>query len=647
MSPDLAAGLRRFGMLLQVAAGFVLLIACANVASFQLGRAANRSQETAIRVALGAGRGRLAGAVLADSLVVSLAGGALGVVLAIWTSRIVPALLFQEDAEFLVQVPNAVTILLWSAGALGIIILCSLVPVFETPHARPTDVLRRESSGGSRRSRTVRAVLVIAQLACCCVLVISAGHLHLGFRAALQTSISRRFGEPILATVHTHPDVGLRYFQDIERAAGYLGGVSVRGWTTRLPGNRPAWQSFRIEQRELPMREVSLDVAAFSSESVERFQLPPLAGRLFGFADQGCRAAIVNKEAAARLFADSTVGRVVYDAAGMPSVVIGVAVLKNASPAARPTIYYDSTDPRAPAVAPLASARFRTPVPSDLELAELNTNVVSPEYFTAVGLSVIAGRIFPDDPKNGRCRVGVVNREAADLYFGGNATGAAVIDDVGRRTQIIGVVETARLGTLERSAEPAIYFPMEQDYQPRMTVLLEGPSARDSMLTSVRRVLEAVPGRGPQPMIVRSLETHLSQTGLAPLRVATVIFAAAAVTAFILSVLGLYGTLSDIVRRQRHDMAVRIALGARPRDIVGWVLRQGARLAVAGTAAGMTGSVLMSRLLPHVATTGDPPAWVWMAGPIMLAGMIAVAGVIPARRSLKVNPLRALREVSE
>jgi hypothetical protein len=284
-----AAAIERVSAVLQFAAGLVLLIACANVASFQLGRSAQQTKGTSIRVALGAGRAKLAGAVLADSLVLGLSGGALGVLLATWTSRIVPALLFPEDAESLVLFADGTAILLWSATAMGIIVGCGLVPVLQTPHAHPANVLRRESSGASARSRAVRALLVTAQMACCCVLIISTGYLHQGFRAALQTSVSRRLGETVLATVHAHPDVGLRYFRDIERAASSLPGVSVRGWTTRLPGNQPAWRSYRIEPRTVPLREVTLDVAPFTSESPDRLRLPPVGGRLFRLADQTVR----------------------------------------------------------------------------------------------------------------------------------------------------------------------------------------------------------------------------------------------------------------------------------------------------------------------------------------------------------------------
>jgi hypothetical protein len=481
-------------------------------------------------------------------------------------------------------------------------------------------------------------------MGCCCILVISTGYLHHGLRAAVKTNTGTGLGETILATVHAHPDVGLRYFRAIEGAAASMGAI-VRGWTVRLPGSQPAWQSFVLEQRALPLREVSLHVAAFTTDSLELFRLPPIAGRLFGPADYRCRAAVVNERAAAMLFAEDTVGRVLYDPAGAPAVVIGVASLRKQRSAARPTIYFESTDARAPAAGSITVARFGTAAVSKTERVELNTNVVSHEYFDAAGFALLAGRVFSDGRQGDGCRVAVVNREAAEMYFGGNATGAAVIDEVGRRTTITGVVQTGRLSALGHGAAPAIYFPMEQDYHPRMTVLLAAPTAANSMSDRIQSALEAVPGRGPIPMTVRSLEAHLTQTALAPLRIAAVILSASSATALLLSALGLYGTLSDTARRQRREIAVRIALGARWRHVSGRVLGQGARLAAAGTLFGMAGSFIMVRLLSRVVVTGEAPAaWVWMAGPGILAGMIVVASVLPARRSLMVEPLRALRE---
>ncbi len=646
MTPEMAEGLARVGTLLQMAAGFVFFIACVNVASFLLGRAAARSQEISIRVALGVSRGRLAQAVVSDSVVISIAGGALSVLLAAWTSKIIPALLFEQDAEFLVLAPDLFSIVLTSAAGVGIIIACGWLPLLAIRHDRPAAVLGREGAGPSRISRAVRAGLVIAQMACCCLLAICTGFLYQGFHEALRTGVGHRLGQPILATVQVHLDEGvdLQYFRHVEQAARSVAGVSGMAWTAHPPGSQPAWQSFRVEPRGVPHREVRMDVAAFTRDSSALFSWPPKAGRMFNFRDRTCRVAIVNEAASKTLFGDETAGRSILDAGGVPVEIIGVMAVRSAADGSRPTIYYDYTDRSGLPMERVSLARFSAPVPSSLERAEFDTNVVSPGYFAAMGFSLLAGQIFSGDPSAARCRVAVVNQEAADLYFGGNAVGAAIIGDLGQRTGIIGVVHGAQLGTFERRTEPTIYFPMEQDCLYAMRLIVGARSASGTMLAALQETLEAVPGKGPAPLVVETLETYLSQTALAPLHIATVIVGACAAMALLLGVLGLYGTLNDAARARRRDLAIRIALGARRRHVILQILREGGQLAGAGALAGMFGAFLLSQFLPRVAgNSGSPKSWVWIAGPIVLAAAVAVAGVLPARRALMVDPLRILR----
>lgn len=648
MAPAMADGLARIGTLLEWAAGFVFFIACVNVASFLMGRATLRSRETSIRVAIGASRARLGQAVAADSLVICAVGGALSLLFAFWTSQVVPALLFERDAQLLVLAPNLGSIASASTVGLAIILVCGLLPMLEIPYDRPATVLVREGAGPSRASRAVRSGLVTGQMAGCCLLVGCTGFLYGSFRASLETGTLHRLGHPILATVQAHPDVAVdvRYFQRVEQAAGALGGLSPMAWTGLLPGGGPAWQSFRIEPRGLPLREVTMDAGPLTPEVMARLSLPPKSGRLFGLADRACPAAIVNEEAAAALFGDDTAGRAIYDAAGTPINVIGVVAPRKRSGSAHasPAIYFDSmSGGRRPAVQ-VAGAHFSAPAASPLERVELNRNVVSPGYFAAMGLSLVAGRLFPERPAAGECRLAVVNQEAADLYFGGGAVGAAIIDDAGRRTAIVGIVHAAPLGTFERRLEPTVYFPMAQDCLPTMTLILGAGVADAHVLAGVLQAVEAVPGRGPSSPTVKTLATQLSQTALAPLHIATAIVGACAATALLLGVLGLYGTLNDAARARRRDLAIRIALGAGRRHVVGEVLRAGGRLAGAGALAGLAGSLVLAQLLPHVAAgIGAPESWVWMAGPVVLAAAVAAAGILPSRRALMADPLRILR----
>jgi hypothetical protein len=447
-----------------------------------------------------------------------------------------------------------------------------------------------------------------------------------------------------------HPDVSvdLRYFRAVEETARSLDGVSGIAWAAHLPGSAPALQSFRVEPPGLARREIRMDVAGFTSESVSQFSWPPKSGRSFGSGDPGCPAAMVNEEAAKVLFGDETAGRSIQPAGGgVPVEIIGVlANLKGRGAArlGRPTIYYDRTNQAGKPMGEIAAAAFSAPEAAPLDRVELDTNVVSESYFAAMGVPLVTGRGFSAKPGGRGCRVAVINQEAADLYFGRGAVGSAIIDDLGRRTQIVGVVHSAALGVFERRAGPAVYFPMDQDCNPTMTLIMGAQAADSAMLANVKRTLEAVSGSGPAPLTVKTLDMYLSQTALAPLHIATALVGACATTALFLGILGLYGILNDAARTRRRELATRIALGARRRDVVGEILREGGRLAGIGGLAGVIGSLVASHLLTRVTgSVGAPQWWVWVAGPAVLAGVVTVAAVLPARRALMLDPLRVLR----
>ena len=643
-TPELSDGLSRAEAVLRMAAGFVFFLTAANVASLLLGRAATRSRETSIRVALGASRGRLAWTTVAESLAIAAIGGALSAVLALWTSKVVPALLFEQDAQFLVTAPNLVSVAAASAAGAGILVVCGLLPLVEIRQDRPAAVLKRESSGPSKVSRAVRASLVIGQMSCCCLLVVCSAFLYAGLRAAQQTSVGRRLGESILATVQVHPDVDvdLQYFRNIEQAARSLPGVFETAWSSRLPGSQPARQSFRLEPPGLERREVKMDVAGLTSGSRARFSRPPKAGRLFGLPDRTCRSAVINEEAAELLFGDESVGRSIDDGESMAVEIIGVVA--GPSRRSRPTLYYDDTNRPGPPLVGMQRVPFSAPVASKLDRADLDTNAVSPGYFATMGDSLVAGRNFREGAPATGCRVAIVNQQAAAAYFGGNAVGGAAIDGNGRRTTIIGVVRSARLGAFERPAGPAIYFPMVQDSQPVMTLIIGTRTADKRMLEEMRQTLGSLPGRGRAAPTVKTLAEYLSQTALAPLRIAAAIVGTETGIALLLGTIGLYHALSDAARRRRRDLAIRLALGARRHHLVWQVFREGGGLAAAGILVGMTGSLVISQAVSRIApTVAVPGVWVWIAGPIVLACAAAMAAVFPARRASMIDPLRILR----
>jgi ABC-type lipoprotein release transport system permease subunit len=649
LTPERAARLSRIGTLLDFAAGALFFIACVNVGLFLLGRASARFHETAIRVAFGASRGQLARELLSDSAIISVAGGALGMLLAAWTSYLVPALLYEKDAERLIFAPDLFGIAEASFIFVGIMILCGMLPAMVISLDRPMSVIQRDSTGVSPAIRRLRLGLVAAQMTSCCVLVISTAFLVDGIRTALVTSAGQRLGRTVFVTAQANPVVAIEYFQRAEEAAKLVSGVSGVAWAGTLPGGQPMRQSFRIEPAQLPLREVTLDTDWITSDSLNLFDLSPKAGHMFGAAERTCRAAIVNEQAAEELFGRYTTGRTLRDPESpQPIEIIGVVAMRESAEVAkknRPTAYFDYTSHQETPPRRITDVRFRAPIASELASADFETNVVSPGYFDAVGSKLVAGRGFTGHTTSTGCRIGIVNQEAVDLGFGGNAVGAAVIDEQGRRTDIIGVVHSGPLGAFQRRVEPTLYLPMSQDVLTSMSMIVQLREVNGATLADLRRRLEEVPGRGPSPVLVRTFETYLNQTSLAPLRIATLLLGASATMALLLSVLGLFSALSDAARQRRHELAIRIALGASRWRIIGQVLGEGVRLACAGTLAGMLMSPALSRWMSGITPgSGSPALWVWVVAPLALAGVVTIASVLPTRRALMTNPLTIMHD---
>jgi putative ABC transport system permease protein len=652
MTPEVASGIRRIGTLLTAAAVAVFFIACMNVAIFLLSRASARSRETSVRVALGASRRQLAMHVFSDSVLISIAGAACGFVLAYWVSHIIPAFLFDQDAERLKFVPDLAGSVAVAATCAAITVACGLMPMFEVRDDNPAAVLRRESAGPSRLMQRVRSGLVVAQMAGCCLLVISTAALIAGFHRALESRTGHRLRDSILATVQTRDrfdrqDLGMKYYRAAEDIARSIPGVTATAWSGVPPGSRAGSQPVHVERAHAPRVDATIDVVAFTPETLGALVMPPVAGRMFGAIDtqHSCRVAVVNEEAATDLFGGSAIGRLIEDPAGQPVEIIGVVAMRTKTPTEephRPTIFYYAQQAGTP-LDRVGPARFRIPVDSEPARGVLETNVVSQSYFELMDMSPIDGTLFSDDPDPAMCRVGVINEQAAELYFGGHAVGGAIIDDSGRRTQIVGVVHAPPVRAAQGRIDAAIYFPMTQDFNARMTLILPARDTRQETLTGLQRRLEELPGGLGSPFVT-TLEAHLSRIALAPERIATVLVGASAVTALILGVLGLYGSMAEAARQRRRETAVRLALGAQGWRVIGHVLAEGARLALTGAAAGMLGSLVVTRWLAQVTPGIDRlTLWIWLVAPLVLLGAVALASILPARQALASDPLTIMQ----
>ena len=158
------------------------------------------------------------------------------------------------------------------------------------------------------------------------------------------------------------------------------------------------------------------------------------------------------------MFADDAVGRVIVDSEGKRLEIVGVVAAKppdKDTPAAPAVYYYAEQAP--PPFGRGGQMVFHLASGAPPATAALDTQVVSSGYFNSMGLSLDAGRVFPDVVDPDACRVAVINREAAERYFGGHAVGSAVIDSSGRRAEIVGVVRSPILRASQRAPEPTIY----------------------------------------------------------------------------------------------------------------------------------------------------------------------------------------------
>jgi putative ABC transport system permease protein len=647
-SPTMARGLSQIGTMLECASVAVFLVACCVVASLLLGRALRRIHVMSINVALGATRMNLMMELLSDCVVVSLVGGALGLLLAMGTAHVLPSLLFEEDAERLVFAPRLVSILLSSLVCVGIIIACGFVPILATTTDRPWNVLQRESGLPSTAVARFRTILVVGQITICCVLTIFTTVLFERFHTLIRTTAGHGVGNLVLTTVRAQqgmPD-DTSYFKAVEQTVKSMPNVSALGWTTLIPGSQPDWRSFRVQTPTSSLRDIQIDIAGQpgSPGSSER---RPLWGRPFEAQDQSCHVAIVNEEAASTLFGPDTVGMTIQDPEGAPVEIVGV--VKQASSHTKddrrsPAIYYNDSD--SSAHNRIAGARFRAPLAAAHSSIEMNVNFVSPGYLRALGLSLIDGQWFPEHGIAGGCRqLAVVNQEAADLYFGGRAPGATVIDNIGVRTEIIGIVSSQPLGTFEQHAQPAIYIPTWQEHPGRMTLLIRSSMWNQQMMDQLRGKIKSVPGNDPASPVITPLDTRLVESGFAPLRIARLIFATSTLTALVLSMVGLLGVQSDTERQRRRELAVRIALGAQRHHIFFMTIREIGQLVFAGILIGSLISGAALRVFTkELSTIGSPPFQVWLIAPILSMLILIMTATVAGFRAMSGEPQTVMRE---
>jgi putative ABC transport system permease protein len=282
--------------------------------------------------------------------------------------------------------------------------------------------------------------------------------------------------------------------------------------------------------------------------------------------------------------------------------------------------------------------------------------IVTPDFFRAMGITLAAGRTFDATDRAEGPRVAIINRALADKYFAGrDPIGRVLVFGGTRRHQITGVVADARYRSVERPADPTFYLPLEQNDErwPFVTfTVLAGPPpagtpAADTSAAGMATLLRtAVRSADPlQPISrLRSLDEIVDQSTAAR-RFNTWIVTLFAATALVLAAVGVYGVMAFAVTARTRELGVRAALGARPGELIRMILGQGLLLTLLATAIGAGLSLLLTRFMASMlfaVTPRDPLTFVVV---MLVLVMVALAATwVPARRAMKVNPVVALRE---
>jgi predicted permease len=269
---------------------------------------------------------------------------------------------------------------------------------------------------------------------------------------------------------------------------------------------------------------------------------------------------------------------------------------------------------------------------------------VSPDYFKAAETPMLAGRTFTMDDAKGAPLVAVVNREFARKIFGSveKAVGSSYKTYGGSRRLVVGVVEDGKYESLTEDQQPAMFYSFLQQPSGDVWLVVRSERNEEEIAAAVRQALRRIePGL---PVRIETWDQELSWA-LFPSRVATVALGVLGLLGALLAVTGIFGMASYVVSKRMRELGIRVALGARRREVLHAALGRVFRLLAAGSVAGIVLGMLATKLLSYIvyqATPKDPLVLGSVVVTMLLLGLAAAS--IPARRALAVDPMILLRE---
>ena len=276
------------------------------------------------------------------------------------------------------------------------------------------------------------------------------------------------------------------------------------------------------------------------------------------------------------------------------------------------------------------------------------SRIVSPTYFAAMDIPLVSGRSFTIHDDSTSPSVIVISQEMAREYWPGQSPLGKRIGSPGTDTTmstVIGVVGDVRYNPNVGRPEtaPMYYVSMAQAHPWRTMSLVVRTKEDPAAMTN--RIEHAIAAVAPTvaPGSVLTLD-HLQRASISPQQITSEMMAVFAVVALLLAALGIHGVASYSVAQRTHDIGVRSALGATPRDILRAVLGPVARPLALGAVVGLAGAVLMTRGLAHLITQLSANDPVSLAAAIVVLVLAALAGsYVPARRAMRIDPMVALR----
>lgn len=531
--------------------GFVLLIACANVANLLLARSASREHEIAIRTALGAGRMRLVRQMFTEHALLSIAGGAAGLMLALWSRRFLLALFPNNIANL--SIPTVETVPM-DAGVLGFTAaatllttaLFGLVPLLRSSGWDVNQMLKESGRSGmaSGSERRFRNALVVAEIAVSFALLLGAGLLIRSFAVLTQQNLGFRSDRLLALEAFCSP--------------------------SQYPEKEPEKLRSFVDQSVEKLRSIP------GVESAAAINFLPLTGF---WGDQ----------------------QFVIEGRALPR--------KGEEPSA-------------------------------------DNSVVTPNYFSTMGIPLLRGRDFtsadgPDSPHVAIISASLARRFWKDEYPVGKRLnlGSAEKPDL---WEIIGVSGDVHAFGIAEKLHDDLYRPFAQVHFPFLAFTVRTKGDPEQVIAPAKAAIWLVNPQQPFYKVI-TMDT-LAGESIALRRINMLLLAVFSALALVLAAVGIYGVLSYTTTLRTHEMGIRTALGAKPADLLRLVLGDGVRLILLGLGIGLASSLALSRLIASLlygVAANDP---LTMGLSLGLVAVVALAACyIPARRAARVDPMIALR----